>query len=239
MNKIKHLFFDLDRTIWDYEFNCNEVLQDIFSNFIKNNLTKNISSNEFINAFHQENRILWSLFTENKIDKDYLRKNRFYKTLLSFQIDDEQLSNLLEEQYLSNTPYKKRLVPNVIPLLEKHYLEFDLHIITNGFEEVQNLKLKNSGIQQYFKKVITSDGANARKPNREIFDWALEQAGAVVNESIMVGDDYEIDILPAKKLGWKTIYYNVNGENKIILKDNSVEINTYLEFNTALLHLMP
>jgi len=233
--KIKHLFFDLDRTIWDYDYNCNEVLKDLFSIHVQNKHQGFISAEDFIHVFHQENRILWALFTENKIDKLYLRKNRFYKTLLSLNIDDQELADLLEEQYLSITPFKKRLMPEVIPVLEKLSLNFDLHIITNGFEDVQNFKLKNCGIHQYFKKVITSDGANARKPNREIFDWALQEAGALVHESIMVGDDFEIDIVPAEKLGWKTIFYNVHAEDKILHKENSVEINSYLEFESAML----
>jgi len=235
--KIKHLFFDLDRTIWDYDYNCNEVLQDLFSVHLKDKYKGIISNNEFIDIFHQENKILWELFTENKIDKSYLRKNRFYKTLLNFKIDNEHLADLLEVEYLSTTPHKKRLMPEVIPVIEKLSAIFELHIITNGFEDVQNFKLKNCGIHQYFKKVITSDGANARKPNREIFDWALQETGALVHESIMVGDDFEIDISPAEKLGWKTIFYNIHGEDKIKQKNNTVEINSYLEFDNAMLRL--
>jgi putative hydrolase of the HAD superfamily len=234
--KIKHLFFDLDRTIWDYEFNCNEVLHDLFSNYVENKLINEFSVKDFIKVFHKENTSLWALFTENKIDKNYLRKNRFYKTLLSLNIDNQELADLLEEQYLSTTPYKKKLMPNVIPVLESLYSKFDLHIITNGFEDVQNFKLKNCEIHHYFKKIITSDGANARKPNREIFDWALQEAGASMQESIMIGDDWEIDIVPAEKLGWKTIFYNVHGEDKILHKENTVEINSYLEFESAMLH---
>jgi putative hydrolase of the HAD superfamily len=235
MGKIKHLFFDLDRTIWDYENNCNEVLSDLHSIYIANKTTRLIKAEDFIRAFHIENSILWALFTENKIDKEHLRKSRFYKALLAINIDNQELADLLEEQYLSTTPLKKKLMPGVIPVLEKLSADFDLHIITNGFEEVQNFKLKNCGLHQYFKKVITSDGANARKPNREIFDWALKEAGALVNESVMVGDDFEIDIFPAEKLGWKTIFYNVHNQNKISHKENTVEINSYLEFENAIL----
>jgi putative hydrolase of the HAD superfamily len=236
--KIKHLFFDLDRTIWDYENNCNEVLQDLFNIYVFDKADKTFSTIDFIKAFHVENKILWDLFTENKIDKDFLRKNRFFRTLNNLGIDNQKLADNLEMQYLSITPQKKKLMPLVVPVLQELNKNFKLHIITNGFEDVQNFKLQNCELNHLFEKVITSDGANARKPNREIFDCALSKSGADISESIMIGDDFEIDIKPANRLGWKSIYYNIQSKENIIYKDNLVEINSYEEFDNALKHLL-
>jgi putative hydrolase of the HAD superfamily len=207
MRDSSHLFFDLDRTIWDYETNSYETLVDLWNIHLANESPKPVQ--EFIQIFREENAQLWDLFTANKIDKEFLRKERFRRSISRLGIDDQNLGLLMEDHYLEHTPSKKRLLPGAFETLEVLSKNFTLHIITNGFEDVQHFKLRNCGIDHFFKEVITSDGAGSRKPNREIFDYALELSGAHADESVMIGDDPTIDIAGALDAGWKnTILVN-------------------------------
>jgi putative hydrolase of the HAD superfamily len=143
-------------------------------------------------------------------------------------IDNRELAIQMEDHYLEHTPSKKRLLPGAIETLEKLSEKYSLHIITNGFEDVQHFKLKNCGIVHYFDTVITSDGANSRKPNREIFDYSLERAKAHVNESMMIGDDPIADIVGARSAGWEhTILVNTMNLNHTI--ENLIEVKTLPE----------
>jgi putative hydrolase of the HAD superfamily len=205
----QHLFFDLDRTIWDYETNCRETLDDLHDTYLQRAVEGD--KDTFARIFRFENTLLWDAFTANKIDKDYLRQNRFLNTIRRLGLNDPELALTLEDAYLDVTPAKKRLLPGAVETLSELASRYTLHIITNGFEDVQNFKLVNCGIREFFAEVITSDGAKARKPNREIFDYSLALAGATIENSVMIGDDVEVDIIGAQKAGWEAILLNSTG----------------------------
>jgi len=221
----KHLFFDLDRTLWDYETNVRETLEDLYDSHLCNLGVKDTDT--FARVFRFENGLLWDAFTKNKIDKDYLRKFRFLNTLNRLGINDTNLALKLEVAYLAQTPVKKKLLPGVHETLSELGKRYTMHIITNGFEDAQNFKLVNSGIRNYFSAVITSDGANARKPNKEIFDYSMELTGANCEDCIMIGDDPEIDIVGAQNAGWRGILYNSLGCRHTLI--DHTEINALPE----------
>jgi putative hydrolase of the HAD superfamily len=206
MRNKKHLFFDLDRTLWDYESNAKEVLLVIYKHYLAD--TVNFDFTLFAETFGRENSYLWAAFSSNKIDKTYLRKFRFYNTLSALGMPDFDLSTHLEVMYLAETPLKTKLLPGVHETLSVLQQKYTLHIITNGFEGVQEFKLVNSGIRHYFSTIVTSDSAGARKPNREIFEFSTNQINATQAEVLIIGDDLEIDILGAKAAGWDGIYFN-------------------------------
>jgi putative hydrolase of the HAD superfamily len=202
----EHLFFDLDRTIWDYETNCRETLDDLHDLYLERVVQGD--KDTFARIFRFENTLLWDAFTANKIDKEYLRQNRFLNTIKRMGLNDPDLALVLEDAYLEVTPAKRRLLPGAEETLKVLAGKYTLHIITNGFEDVQNFKLENCGIRDFFQEVITSDGANARKPNREIFDYSLKLAGATSVNSLMIGDDPEVDIVGARNAGWEALLVN-------------------------------
>ncbi len=204
--EIQHLFFDLDRTIWDYETNSRETLNDLHDQYLIDKVQED--KDTFARIFRFENSLLWEAFTSNKIDKEYLRKNRFLNTIKRLGLNDSDLALQLEDSYLEVTPAKKKLLDGAKETLQILSKKYTLHIITNGFEDVQNFKLINCGIREYFQEVITSDGANSRKPNPEIFDYSLSIAGATKQTSMMIGDDPEIDIVGAQKAGWEAFLVN-------------------------------
>ena len=144
--------------------------------------------------------------------KKKLRGERFYLSLNYFGIDNLDLANKIGEDYVQNSPYRTKVISGTFELLDHLSNNYTLHIITNGFEEVQHIKLKESGLAKYFDQVITSEEAGAKKPAKKVFEYALIKSGATVAESVMVGDDLKTDIKGAIDFGMKSIYFNPNGK---------------------------
>lgn len=208
MKKYKHLFFDLDHTLWDFELNAKETLNDLF---IKHQLQqKGIESfDDFFEKYSYYNSRLWDKYTKGLIKQDELRWKRMWLTLLDFKIADETLTKTLSIEFLELLPNKKNLFPYTMEILE--YLQsknYTLHLVTNGFEIVQYNKLNNSNLQKFFCEVVTSEASNSLKPNKEIFEFALQKANANVKESLMLGDNLEADIQGGINAGMDTVFVN-------------------------------
>ncbi len=206
--KYKHLFFDLDHTLWDFETNEQETLQELYEQHdLKGRGVPTFQ--DFSDSYVGHNERLWDRFRKGYITRNDLRYKRFRLTLLDFKIGDEKLNEALSDQFLDILPGKKRLFPHTIEMLD--YLaakNYPMHMITNGFEATQMLKMQNSGIDKYFTHIITSEMAGSLKPYREIFDFAISKAGTSAAESIMVGDAMELDIKGAHGVGMDQIYFN-------------------------------
>jgi putative hydrolase of the HAD superfamily len=204
----KHLFFDLDHTLWDFETNSHETLREVFFNHsLQESLTPDFEA--FFERYSYHNKKLWDRYHHGYIKQDELRWKRMWHALLDFKNGDEKLARQMSLEYLEILPTKKTLFPYAKEIVE--YLaakKYVLHMITNGFEEVQWGKLRNSGIVQYFDEVITSEKAMALKPHAEIFAFALRQTGARLEESIMIGDNLDADIGGAMSFGMDTVFVN-------------------------------
>lgn len=207
MTKYKHIYFDLDRTIWDFEGNSFLTLSDILNKF---NLKK-IDQQEFHKVYSRVNEQYWAMFREGKINKQNLRVERFIKTLAHFGINDKKTAELFAAAYIRIGPTKTGLVPFAHDILQELSDKYSLYILTNGFADVQTDKLKNSGVYSYFRRIFTAEHAHASKPSREIFAYALSSVNAKKKECLMVGDNLEIDILGAKSFGIDQVYYNPMG----------------------------
>jgi putative hydrolase of the HAD superfamily len=158
-------------------------------------------------SFHNER--LWDRYTKGFIKQDELRWKRMWLTLLEYKIADETLSKTMSVDFLELLPTKKNLFPYTIEILT--YLNnkgYVMHLVTNGFESVQHKKLANSMLTSFFKEVITSEASNSLKPNKEIFEYALNKSGATVSESIMIGDNLDADIQGGINAGLDTIFVN-------------------------------
>jgi putative hydrolase of the HAD superfamily len=213
----KHIFFDLDRTLWDYERNSRETIGEILDDL---QLGENRpDTEEFAGNFSKINNELWDLYRMNQIDKEKLRFERFHQTLLLCGIDDKELSARAAAAYIAISPEKNHLVPGAVEVLEYLSSKYPLHIITNGFDESQRRKLKFSGIEKYFKLVVTSESSNYRKPDKRIFDLALKLAKGMKRRSVMIGDSYELDIKGALNAGLDSVYF--------IQKEREGESSTY------------
>ena len=206
---IKHIFFDLDRTLWDFEKNSIVTLTEIFNDFKLSKLGVS-SVNLFIDKYKYHNNKLWDLYRDNKISKEYLRDSRFALALNEFNIQDSNLGKSIGRTYIEKSPLKTGLFPNTVEVLNYLFKKYKLHIITNGFNEVQHIKLKASLLNNFFENVITSEQVGVKKPNKKIFKYALENANALPEECVMIGDDYLADIVGAQNAGLKAIYFNPN-----------------------------
>ena len=208
MPQYKHLFFDLDHTLWDFDANAKETLSELFEQFELNKVITG-SFNEFYIKYLYHNEILWDQYHKGLTSADELKWKRMWRTLLDFKIGDEQLSKKLSEKFLELLPTKKLLFPYTIEILQ--YLkdkQYVLHLITNGFEKTQWSKLNNSGLGIYFTHVITSETSNSLKPKKEIFEFAMNKANASLMESIMIGDNLEADIQGAINAGMDSVFVN-------------------------------
>lgn len=207
MNRLNHIFFDLDRTLWDFETNSKAALVQIFDEL---KLADHIPT---FDAFYEKYRVVnaefWDNYSKGIITKADLRLGRFAQTLESFNIVNEQLSNELGERYIQVSPYQTNLFPGTKETLtELKNNEHQLHIITNGFKEVQFIKLENSGILNYFDDILCSEEVGVNKPNPLVFQKALERTSAKNTESIMIGDDFNADVLGAEKCGIRGVLFD-------------------------------
>jgi putative hydrolase of the HAD superfamily len=204
----KHLFFDLDHTLWDFEANSRQTLKEL--NHLMQLESKGV--NDF-DLFHKNylvhNDKLWERYRNGFIKVDELRWKRMWLALLDFKIADESLAREMGIVFLDLLPTRKILFPYTIEILD--YLtgkNYQLHLITNGFEKTQHSKLQHSGLARYFNEVITSEASNSLKPHKEIFDYAFQKTGALHKESIMIGDTIEVDILGAVNAGIDQVHVN-------------------------------
>ena len=206
--KYRHLFFDLDHTLWDFESNARSTLAELH-----HSLRLAERGVDDFELFHRNylahNERLWEKYRSGKIRQEELRTKRMALSLLDFKVSDEELTKNMSEKFLELLPTRNILFPGTIETLS--YLRecgYELHLITNGFEVTQHSKLKYSGLQGFFKEVVTSEGSNSLKPHREIFDFALNKTGAHPNESIMIGDSIEVDIAGALNAGLHQVHVN-------------------------------
>ncbi len=206
--KYSCIFFDLDHTLWDYETNSKETLEELYGQYqLREKGIQNFNS--FHQRFQEVNAALWVLYDTGQIGSEIIRKERFKQILEAFDAYDEKLNQDISHDYLMTCPNKGNLIPGAITVLE--YLKdrsYNLSVITNGFEEIQNLKLTSGNLHGYFDHIITSQKAGHRKPAPEIFQFAMQAHKVQNSESLMIGDNLITDMGGAKKAGIDTVYYN-------------------------------
>ena len=210
-SKYKHLFFDLDHTLWDFEANAHATLKELHHSLGLEE--KGVNDFElFHKNYLAHNEKLWGHYRNGLIKQDQLRVKRMWLALLDFKIADDELAKEMSARFLELLPTRTILFPYAKEILR--YLKnkkYELHLITNGFEITQHSKLKYSGLDLFFKEIITSEGSGSLKPNKEIFEFALLKSGATKEESIMLGDSIEVDIIGAMNAGIDQVFINHPG----------------------------
>ena len=176
--------------------------------------------------------MLWDLYRKGKVEKSFLSIERYRLTLNDFSIIDNELAENISSEYIRLSPLKTKLIPYTIETLEYLFTKYQLHIITNGFKEVQYLKIERSGLNKYFQHVITSEEAGCNKPNKQIFIYSFGKTSANDYESIMIGDDLEVDIQGAIDAGMDQVFLNL--ENCIHNKSLNYEIKSLCELRNIL-----
>jgi putative hydrolase of the HAD superfamily len=230
-SKYKHIFFDLDHTLWDFEGNSRITLGELFKYF---DLTQfGIPSIQvFIQEYERINTNMWILYRNDEIDKPTLRNTRFIRVLEHWDIVNDSLAHDINERYLTEGPKKKGLLPNAIKTLEYLKKGYQLHLITNGFKEVQHMKLSGSGLLPFFKEITTSEETGFLKPDPRVFDIAIKGAGANKRESLYIGDHYETDILGGIAADIDQVFFNPNRE--VVEQKPTYEIEDLIELTVIL-----
>lgn len=206
-NKLyKNLFFDLDRTLWDFQTNSEITLYELIERYVPDLIPR---FQEFLQNFYRINEELWNQYENGLISKEILRIKRFEDTLEKIGHPLQGVSQKMGDGYITESPLKTALFPFALETLD--YLkkkEYRLFLITNGFIEVQVVKIKQSGLEPFFEKMITSEEAGYQKPHRKIFEYALKTTNSRKKESLMIGDDLHNDIFGARRFGMDTVFFN-------------------------------
>lgn len=207
MPKYKHLFFDLDHTLWDFNRNSKETLSELFE-IHKLELLNKFSLPLFLSVYEKVNERLWEHYRQHKITKEYLRNGRFIETLETLNHEDEALSIKLSNDYILRSPYKGILFPYVHETLKYLKSKYDLHIITNGFSEVQRIKMESAGLLNYFNHIFISEEVGFNKPDPAIFNHAVKTCKSNISRCLMVGDNIETDMKGASSVKMDHVFFN-------------------------------
>ena len=206
---ITDLFFDLDHTLWDFEKNSALTFEQLLADY-----KIPVRLEDFLKVYVPLNLEYWKAFREQRMDKETLRYRRIKDTFDRLQISiDDDMVYTLADAYIQNLPEHNHLFPGAIEVLEQLKKQYSLHIITNGFREVQRFKMRNAGLTPYFITVTDSESVGVKKPNPLIFEKALRDANCDASRAVMIGDSHEADILGALKVGMHAIHFAAAGES--------------------------
>ena len=203
----KHLFFDWDKTLWDYDKNVKETLYYLYEYYHLEEIPQ-LNKTLFVSKYLENTNRLWELYDQNLITKEVVRNERFFKLIESEKFSSPTFITEINEHFLDLCPTKKSLIPHAEEVIAKLSENYDLHILTNGFLKTQNIKIQESGLADYFKLIITSECTAYKKPDKRIYEHALNLSKAKLSEVIMIGDSLKNDVLGAKDAGWEQIYFN-------------------------------
>ena len=206
MQKYNHLFIDLDDTLWDIHQNSKECLVEIYNDYGYDKYYETFD--HYYNVYLPSNLHLWDLYRHGEISKDELIVERFLAPVRKFGIDDADYARKLSADFLERTTLNTKLVHGAIDLLNYLKPKYEMHILSNGFKEVQYKKIENSGLKSFFDKILLSDEIGVNKPHANFFTHALELVNANPSETLMIGDSWDADIVGAYNSGIDQLWFN-------------------------------
>lgn len=217
-----HIFFDLDHTLWDFETNSRLALLHIYET--EQLASRNIPSfDNFHHRYRMINDRYWARYHNNLVSKAKLRHGRFYDTLSEFGVKDEDLAERMAQSYIDLSPRMTALFPDALEVLQYLQKKYPLHLITNGFAEVQWVKLEHSGLKPFFEHIIISEEVGTQKPDKKIFEIAMQRAGTTAANCLMIGDNMNTDIAGARDAGIDQVFFNPH--RKVTRDKATFEIN--------------
>lgn len=224
MKTYTHLLFDLDHTLWDFEKNSEETLYTLFDQFNLGAFNK-FDCDSFYRKYKFVNNLLWDHYNKGKIKQKELREQRFVKTLTGLGLALDQIPAGLSDAYTDLCPTKTAVFPYTHEVLAYLKPKYGLHIITNGFKEVQAIKMTASNLHGYFKEVVTSECCGYKKPDKRMFEHLLDRIKVSPEECLMIGDNLECDIEGARAAGIDQVYFNPEKNNKKLSPKPTFEIH--------------
>lgn len=213
MQRYKNLFIDLDDTLYDFSAASKESFIETYNLLHYERFFD--SFEHYYSIYEPYNLELWRIYGEGKITKQELNKRRYSHPLEVVGINDQELADTFCREALGRIPTKNKLISGAIELLEYLRPKYNLYILSNGFKELQSHKMRTSGIDKYFDALILSEDIGVNKPNRELYEYALQKTGSNLEESIMIGDMFDTDIVGAANIGMEQIYFNPKKKDDI------------------------
>lgn len=208
----KNLFFDLDDTLWAFSENARDTFEEMYQKYGYSRFFQ--SFDHYYELYQRRNLELWADYGKGQITKDELNRQRFSYPLEAMGVGDAELAKAFSDDFFSVIPTKSKLMPHVKEVLEYLSANYNLYILSNGFQELQCRKMRSSGIDHFFNKVVLSDDIGILKPWPEIFHFALSATQSELRDSVMIGDSWDNDITGARGVGMHQIYYNVSGRTE-------------------------
>ena len=233
MMKYKHLFFDLDHTLWDHNTNSRIGLEEVYQQFGLQSWGIP-STTQFYLKFNEINHQLWDKYEAGKISQSELRHTRFRLIFSQFGVNDDSICDEISDTYISISSKKHHLLPNAQETLEYLFPKYPMHIITNGFDEIQSVKMNAGKITHFFQEVVTSQNSGYKKPDSRIFEYALKKIKAVPQECLMIGDSFQSDIVGAIRAGIDAVFFNPDQRNQDISIKPTYEIRDLEELRVFL-----
>jgi len=203
----KSIFIDLDDTVWAFSENARDTFQDMYDKYHFDRYFR--SFDHFYTLYYKKNLELWADYGERKITKDELNERRFSYPLQQVGVDDKALVKAYSDNFFAEIMHKKKLMPHAREALEYLASKYNLYILSNGFRELQEQKMRSAGVEGYFKKVILSEDIGVHKPYPEIFYFAMSATQSELKTSLMIGNNWENDVAGAKGVGMGNVYYNI------------------------------
>ena len=231
--RYKHIFFDLDHTLWDHNTNSKIALEEVYHDFDLQTLGVP-SPLQFYLKFNEVNHQLWDKYEAGRISQPELRHSRFRLIFSSLGVDNHEVCDVLSDTYIKISSKKHNLLPNAKETLEYLFPKYPLHIITNGFDEIQSVKMNAGQITHYFKEVVTSQNSGYKKPDSRIFEYALKKVGAVPQECLMIGDSFQSDIVGATRAGIDAVFFNPDQRPQEVSIKPKYEIQNLVELKGIL-----
>jgi putative hydrolase of the HAD superfamily len=211
MTRPHHIFFDLDHTLWDYERNAEETILELVETY-QGHFGRRLEFAEIFPIYSHQNELHWDLYRKNEIDSATLRIRRWRETFSHFGIDHDPWMDELSADFIRICPQKTSLMPQAKEVLDELHQHFPLHLITNGYLDVQKVKLACSGLGQYFQSMMTPEICGVKKPHPKIFQDALSQANCLPENALYIGDSYAEDVEGGHAAGMQVIYFNPDGD---------------------------
>lgn len=209
----KNLFFDLDDTLWAFSLNARDTFEEMY---LKYRYDRFFDSFQHFYALYQRRNVeLWEEYGNGQVTKEELNRQRFLYPLQVVGAEDAALAKSFSDDFFAVIPTKSRLMPHAREVLEYLSPKYNLYILSNGFQELQCHKMRSSGIDGFFKKVVLSDDIGVLKPWPEIFHFALSATQSELRDSLMIGDSWENDITGAKQVGMHQAFYNASGKTEL------------------------
>jgi YjjG family noncanonical pyrimidine nucleotidase len=229
----KHIFFDLDHTLWDHDTNSRLALEEVYQSFGLQEIGI-ASCDDFNTTFKETNFQLWDKYEAGQINQSQLRYQRFRLVFNKLGVHNHDLCDTISESYMEISTKKSNLLPNAQETLKYLQPKYPLHIITNGFDEVQSVKMEVGQITHFFREIITSQNSGYKKPDSRIFEYALKKVGAFAGECLMIGDSFQSDIVGATRAGIDAVFFNPEQRNQDISLKPKYEIRDLEELRWIL-----